>query len=136
MPRREPVEQLARPPVGMGPPGTAQEVGKLLADPVRTVVRRVAPVPQPAAAVFGEPLEPFVAGLATDAVAGTQLHSGVQAAPIIGEEAFALLHGCRLQPGHRPTFPPRGWTCSLSEVSPIIPVWSVTNQPGLYRDAA
>jgi len=47
-----------------------------------------------------------------------------------------LLHGYRLQPRHRPTFPPRGWTCSLAGVSPIIPVWGVTNQPGSYPRAA
>jgi hypothetical protein len=136
MPRPDPVEQLAWPPVGMGPPRLAQELGELLADAVRTAVRGVAAVPQAAASIFGEPPEPFVARLPADAVAGTQLRSGVEATPIVGDEVFALVHGCRLQPGHRPTFPPTGWTCSLSEVSPIIPVWSVTNQPGLHQPAA
>jgi hypothetical protein len=122
VPRPEPGEQLARPPVGMGLPRVAQEDRERLADPVRAVMGRVAPVSQPAPAVLGKAGQPFIAGLATDPVAGTQLRSGVQAAPIVNDEVFALVHGCRLQPRHRPTFPPPGWTCSLSGVSPLIPV--------------
>jgi hypothetical protein len=81
-------------------------------------------------------LEPLVAGLSTDAIAGADLCSRVQAAPIIGNEAFTLFHGCGLQPGHRPTSPTKGWPCSLEEVSPIIPVYSVTYLSGLYRLSA
>ena len=48
-------------------------------------------------------LEPFVAGLPTDGVAVAELGHRVEPALLIADEAFALFHGCCLQPGHRPT---------------------------------
>jgi hypothetical protein len=93
MPRREPVEQLAGPPIRMPAPRRAQQVSDLRRAAVWTVVRGVAPVPQAAPPVLVETVEPLVARLATDAVAGTELRPRVEAQPFVGAEAFALLHG-------------------------------------------
>jgi hypothetical protein len=117
-----PLEHLPRSPVWMRSAGLAQALGEVALDAVRALVRSVAPVPKAPAAFLVVAGQPSVAGLPTDAVAGTQLRSRVQAAPIVGDKAFALHHGRRLQPGHVQTFPSTGWTCSLSRVSPIIPV--------------
>jgi len=70
-----------------------QERSHLLVDAVRTVMRGVAAILQAPPALLVIAGQPLVAGLPTDAVAGTQLRSGVQTAPIVGDEVFALLHG-------------------------------------------
>jgi hypothetical protein len=134
MPRGQPVEQLARTPVRMGSPRLAQEVGEFLANAMRAVLRRMAPITQAASALLVVTGEPLVTGLATDAVAGARLRSGVQTAPIVGEEAFALVHGCRLQPGHRPTFLPRVGRAVYPECHPssrfgVLPINPVCTQP-------
>jgi hypothetical protein len=93
IPRLQPVQELLRPPAWMGPPGGTDELGDIPGNPVRTVVRGAAPVLQAPPAFLREALEPFVAGLATDAVPRAQLGHRVQAALVIGDEAFTLVHG-------------------------------------------
>jgi hypothetical protein len=93
MPRPEPVQELARPPVRMLAARLDQEVGHFRVDAVGTMMRGVAAILQAPPALLVIAGQPLVAGLATDAVAGSQLRSGVQTAPIVGDEAFALLHG-------------------------------------------
>jgi len=90
---REPVEQLAGAPIGMLPSRRREQVGHVSRDPVGTVVRGVAPVPQTAPSLLAVAVEPLVARLPADAVAGTQLRAGVQPATIVGNEPFALFHG-------------------------------------------
>jgi hypothetical protein len=118
MPGPEPGEQLAGSPVRVRAPGAAQQVRDLLVDTVRTVMRGVAPILQAAPAVLVEPVEPLVAGLPANAVAGAELRSRVKTTSIVDDEPFALFHGCRLQPRHRPTSPTKGWPCSLQECHP------------------
>jgi hypothetical protein len=93
MPRREPVEQLAGAPVRMLAPRPKQQVRDLLVDAVRTVVGRMAPIPQAAPTVLVIAGQPFVAGLPADGVPDTELGPRVKAEPIIGDEPFALFHG-------------------------------------------
>jgi hypothetical protein len=122
MPGFEIVQQLPRAPVGMLPPGRAQELRDLRRDPVRAVVGRAAPIDQTLAAARVGPVQPFVAGFAADPVAGTELGHGVEPLPVIGDERQTLFHGCGLHPRHRPTSQVRGRSCSVRGVSPMFPV--------------
>ena len=76
--------------------------GDVVGDPMRAPMRRTAPVAEPGAAACVEPGEPFVAGLATDAVARRRARSScTEPTCSVTNESFSLFHGCRLQPGHR-----------------------------------
>jgi hypothetical protein len=72
----------------------------------------------------------FVAGLATDRVPGAEVRHRLEIELPIGDKVVALFHGGGLQPRHRPS-QSRGRRCSLSGVSPMFPVYSVTDVPGL-----
>jgi hypothetical protein len=93
IPRREPVEQLAGAPIRMRAPRPAQQIGDRWRDAVRTVVGGMAPILQAAPSVLVVAGQPLVAGLAADGVPRAELRPRVEAAPIIGDEAFALVHG-------------------------------------------
>jgi hypothetical protein len=66
-------------------------------------VRGAAAVAECRATAGVEAIEPCIASLPTDVVAIAELGHGVQTVLLIADEAFALLHGCCPQPGHRPT---------------------------------
>src|SRR5713101_147716 len=68
-----------------------------------TLMRRSAAIAQCLPAAFINPLEPLVAGLSADVVPRAQLRHRVQVQLPIADESLTLFHGCRLQPGHRPT---------------------------------
>jgi hypothetical protein len=89
----KPVEDLAWSPAGVGAPRGADELGRSGGNAMRTVPRGTAEVVQCSPAAFLEATEPLVARLAADAVALAELGHGVQAAPVIGDEAFTLFHG-------------------------------------------
>jgi hypothetical protein len=77
----------------MCPPGGTDQLGYIRRYPMGAVVRSPAPVTETGATALVETFEPFVAGLATDAVACAEFSHGVQIAPMIGDEAFTLFHG-------------------------------------------
>jgi len=80
--------------VGTGvSPSRIEQVRDLLAYAVRTVVGRMAPIPQAAPAVLVIAGQPLVPGLPTDGVPRAELCPRVEAEPIIGDEPFALFHG-------------------------------------------
>jgi len=60
---------------------------------VLTVMRGSAPIPEALPARFLEAGEPFIAGLAPDAVPRAQLDHRVQLQPLIANEPFSLFHG-------------------------------------------
>src|SRR3990172_478429 len=93
MPGPEPVEELARSPIRMPAPRSAQQLRDLGRDAVGTVVRGVAPVPQAAPPHLVVAVEPLVARLATDAVTGAELRPRIEAQSFVGDEAFTLFHG-------------------------------------------
>ena len=93
MPRGEPVQQLAGPPIRVSVPRRAHQVGDVWRNAVGTVVRGMAPVLQAAASVLVGAVQPLVARRATDAVPGAELRPGGEAPPFGGDEAFALCHG-------------------------------------------
>ena len=93
MSRRQPVEQLAGSPIRMSAPRGTQQFGDPGRNAVRTVMWGVAPIAQAASSVLIEAVEPLVARLATDAVAGAEFRPRVQTTSFVGDEAFALFHG-------------------------------------------
>src|SRR5437867_3760123 len=101
---REVVQELAGSPVRMFAPRRAEELRSRVSNAVRTSVGSPTAIGETAAAQLLEPVEPFVAGLSADAVAGTEFGRRVEPFPMISYELDALLHGCRLHPRHRPTF--------------------------------
>jgi hypothetical protein len=108
VPRGEPGEQLHRPPVGVRPPRGTDQLRDGRGDPMRAMVRRATPIvqrPPPAIIVPGHPL---VARLAADAEARAELGHREQCLVVGLEKLSPLLHGSRLQPGHRPTSLMRG----------------------------
>ena len=125
----QPVEQLAGAPARMVAARVADEPRHLGSDAMWTVMRGATAIAQRLAASFLEAGQPLVAGLPADPVAGAPLRHRVPAAVPLAHEPFALLHGCCLQPGHRPT---SCWSPSV-KVSPMLPASGVTHVPGLYR---
>ena len=119
VPRPQPGQELGGPPARMLPARRADHGRDVRRDAVRAVMRRAAPI---AAGPGGPPpskrVEPLVAGLAADAVPRAELDHRIQVQPVITNEPLALFHGCRLQPGHRPT---SCWPTTLV-VSPMFPV--------------
>src|SRR5712691_344717 len=107
-------------------PRVANQVRSRFRDAMGTSMRRSAPIAQRLPAAFVKPIEPLVAGLAADVVPRAQFCHRIQADLPVADESFTLFHGCRLQPGHSPTSvgPQR-------TVSPMFPVYCVTNVPGL-----
>ena len=67
--------------------------GDIRSDPVRAVVRRAAAVLETGATRGVEAREPFVAGLPTDVVTGTEFRHRVQPDSVIADEPLSLLHG-------------------------------------------
>ena len=129
--RREPLEEFGGPPRRVRAARRTEQRREFRGAAVRAVVRRVASIREaaPALGLEVEAGELLVAGLPTDAVAITEFGHRVQPAPVIGDKPLALLHGCCLQPGHEAR---RGVSTLELGVSPILPVYRVTNQPCLY----
>ena len=118
--RLEPVQELVRPPARVRATGLADQRRHLVGYFVRTSPRRPAAIAESFPPALIESVQPLVARFPTDAVPRTQLGHRVQRQPVIANEPLALLHGCRLQPGHRST-------------SQSIPsVVGVTHVPGLF----
>ncbi len=69
---------------------------------VRAGVWRATALRQPELAVGDHAVEPLVAGLAADAVVGTQLAHGEEPLPLLGEEGSALVQWGTRGPWHRP----------------------------------
>src|SRR3990172_9196718 len=143
VPRPEIVQELASSPVGMLAARGAEERGDLRADAVGAVVRGTTPVDEAATAILLEALQPLVAGLAADAIVGTELGHGVEPLPLIGDERGTLVHGCGLHPGHRPISHVRGRSCSLQECHPcsridLLPMYPVCTpgQPNTRSEPA
>ena len=103
MARLQPLHELFGPPVGVLSPRRQEELRHRVRDLVRTRVRRATPVLEgwtPAPVVARQPL---VAGLGADGIARAELGHVVEPKTVVVNESFALFHGYRLQPGHRPT---------------------------------
>ena len=106
----------------------SEEIQELTGPPVRVLTPRGAKGLSEL-----EAAQPLVSRLPADSVASAQLSHGVKAFGVISNEVNALLHGCSLHPGHRPTSRVRVRSRSLGGVSPMLPVRSVTYVPGLYQ---
>jgi hypothetical protein len=91
--RPEPVEKLSRPPAWVLGAGGADQAGSLGGHAVGTVMRSSALVLQSGAAALLEPIQPFVAGLATDPIALAELAHGIKAQSVVFDESLALFHG-------------------------------------------
>ena len=129
---RQPRQQLPGPPVGMPSPRPENQLGDRRLQAVGAVVRRMAAILQARPPLLGVSSKPLVARLSADAVSPTQLRHRQVTGSMIGDESLSLLHWCSLHPWHRPTSG-LGVGPRYRGVSPINPVRSVTNQPGLYR---
>ena len=93
IPGLEPVEQFLGSPAGVSATGGADQLGHGRRDAMRAVVGCPTLVVQRGPAALLEAVEPLVAGLATDPVPRAQLRHRVQAAPLVGDEAFTFVHG-------------------------------------------
>src|SRR5438309_3550308 len=89
----QPGHELGRAPTRMLAPGGADYGRDFLRDPVRTMVRRPAPILQASAARLVEALQPLVAGLPAHVVTRAQLGHHVQPGSVIANESLSLLHG-------------------------------------------
>jgi hypothetical protein len=70
-----------------------EQLGHRCRDAMRTVVRCAAAIVKGSAASVLEAVQPLVARLPADGVAGTELRHREEPMPVIGDEAFALVHG-------------------------------------------
>jgi hypothetical protein len=91
--RPQPGQEFGRSPARMLPPRRTDHRGDVPRDTVGAVMRRPAAITQAAAPAFIVAGEPFVAGLAADAVAGAQFGHGIQVQPVITNEPLTLFHG-------------------------------------------
>src|SRR5262249_62398386 len=91
--RLQPREEFARPPAGMLPPRGADHRRDIPRDAMRAVMRNPAAITQTEPTALLKAREPFVTGLAADAVAGAQLGHGVQTQAASPNEALTLFHG-------------------------------------------
>ncbi len=115
----EPLQQHAWPPARMRPPRIADPLRHVSGNAVRAVVWRAAAIAQRRASTRLHTVDPLVAGLPAHVVPRAQLGHAVEVQPIVGDETFAFVHGCGLQPRHAC---PRGQG---------LPWSSVTHVPGL-----
>jgi hypothetical protein len=100
MARPEPGQGLGGAQAGMLPARRTHQHGHLRGNAVRAVMRRAAAIAQSVAAVRLKPVEPLVAGLGADAVAGAQLDQRIEVHSVILDETLTLVHGGCLLPGH------------------------------------
>src|SRR5262245_39427364 len=91
--RLQPRQELGRPPAWMLPARRADQYRDLPAYAMGTVVGRPAAITQGEPAALFEAREPFVAGLAADAVTRAEFGHGLQVQPAITNEPLSLLHG-------------------------------------------
>ena len=110
---RQNLQQLPRAPVGVRPPGGAQQLGEGVVDPVGAVVWGAAPIGEPTSALLLVASQPLVADPAADAVPGAQRGHREVIARGIANELQALFHGNSLQPRHRRASLSRVSSCSL-----------------------
>ena len=94
IPRFEPVQELVGAPGRMVAARLANQVSRGVGDAMGTLMRRAAPIAEGVSAAFVKPPEPFVAGLAADAVALAQVRHRVERQLLIPNESFSLFHGC------------------------------------------
>jgi hypothetical protein len=73
--------------------GRADHGRDIRRDTVWAPVRRAAASAQPLAALFLEPVEPLLAGLAADAVSRAELDHCIEVQAVITDEALSLVHG-------------------------------------------
>jgi hypothetical protein len=92
-PRLEPREEFGRPPARMVPARCTNHRRDVSRDAVPAAMRCPAAVGQGGAAPRLEAREPFVAGVAADAVPGAEFSHGVQVQPVITNESLTLFHG-------------------------------------------
>lgn len=101
MPRGEDAQELPRSPEGMLPPERTDPVGELGLDPMRTVVRGAAPIPEPAPAFLLVAREPLVPDATTDTIPRAERRHREPVAQCVLNELDPLVHRGSLQPRHR-----------------------------------
>lgn len=92
MPGSQPLQEHPRAPTRMRSPGRTDEIGDVGRYAMRAAVWGAAAVTECGPTALVEAVEPLVAGLATDGVPFAELGHGVQAAPVISDEAFTFVH--------------------------------------------
>ena len=92
MARLEPGEELGWPPARVLPARRTDHRGDVSRDAMRAVMRCAAAIVKAEATALAETTEPFVAGLAADAVVGAEFGHGVQVQPVIANESLTLFH--------------------------------------------
>lgn len=93
VPRSEPGQQLARPPIRMRPPRCTQQLGDRRGDAVRAVMRDMAAILQARLPLLVVTVQPFVARLPADSISGAEFCPRVESKPIVGDKASAEFHG-------------------------------------------
>jgi len=116
---RQPLQEHARPPARVRLARRADLLRHVRGNAVWAVVRRAATIAQRGSSALLHTVDPLVAGFSAHVVPRTQIGHGVEVQPVVGDEAFAFVHGCSLQPRHAC---PRGKG---------LPWSSVTHVPGL-----
>jgi len=101
MPSRQHLEQLPCTPVGVRRPLGHQEGGDRRGDFVGAVMRRPAPIDEPAAALHIVPREPLVANAPADAVASTKFAHGEAITQGVPHELQSFVHCNTLLPWHQ-----------------------------------
>jgi hypothetical protein len=115
----QPLEQHAWPPARVRLARRADPLRHVCGNAVRAVVRCAAPIAQCGSSALLHAVDPLVAGFPADVVPRTQIDHRVEVELVVGDEAFAFVHGCSLPPRHAC---PRGKG---------LPWSSVTHVPGL-----
>jgi hypothetical protein len=101
VPAREILHEHRGAPRRVRASGREEERRQLVGDAMRTVMRHVTPLGEPARAVNRVACEPLVARLPTHVVPGTKLRHRVEPALMIGHELQPLIHRRPRRPGHR-----------------------------------
>jgi hypothetical protein len=93
LPRPQPGQELGGPSARMLPARGADHGRDVRRDAVGALMRGATAIAQTLAAVLIEAIEPFVAGLAADAVPRAEFDHRIQVQPVILDEALSLVHG-------------------------------------------